>query len=194
MRSGRPKEFDEREVLERAMQLFWLRGYQGAGLADLTAHMGISRQSLYDTFGNKRALFIRVIEHYRSVQLARALALLEREGSPLANVRAVARFFEQLAGDPDGRGCLVANALVELGPHDPEIAVLLEETLEMLRRGLQRALQQARRRGELPAGKSPSAIAQALTSSLVGMSVLGRLRTEPARLRRVLRGTLCLLD
>jgi TetR/AcrR family transcriptional repressor of nem operon len=194
MRSGRPKEFDEAEALERAMQLFWLHGYRGAGLADLLTQMGISRQSLYDTFGNKRMLFIRVIQHYRASQLGQALALLERDGSPLENVRAVARFFEKLASDPDGRGCLVANALVELGPHDPEIAALLEETLELLQRGLLRALRQARRRGELPAGKSPSAISQALTNSLVGMAVLGRLRSDPSMLRHVLDGTLSMLD
>jgi len=176
------------------MRLFWLYGYQGVGLADLLSHMGISRQSLYDTFGNKRALFIRVIEHYRATQLTQALALLERDGSPLANVRAVLHFFEQLASDPSGRGCLVANALVELGPHDPEVAALLEETLELLQKGLQRALREARRCGELPARKSPAAISRALTNSLVGMAVMGRLRTEPPLLRKVFLGTLCMLD
>ncbi len=78
MPAGRPREFDETKVLERAMQLFWLRGYGRLGVAELLKHMGISRQSLYDTFGNKRGLFLRAIEHYRATQLSRALGLLER--------------------------------------------------------------------------------------------------------------------
>jgi TetR/AcrR family transcriptional repressor of nem operon len=194
MPAGRPKGFDEQQVLERAMNLFWLHGYQGVGLSDLLKHMGISRQSLYDTFGNKRALFMRVIEHYRTTQLVHALALLDREGSPLANVEAVIRFFEQLAADSRCRGCLVANTLVELGPHDRQIAALLEETLGLLQRGLQRALREAQRRGELSTDKSPMNLSRSLTNSLMGMAVLGRLPSEPASLRSVTAETLAMLD
>jgi TetR/AcrR family transcriptional repressor of nem operon len=194
MPAGRPKGFDEQQVLERAMNLFWLHGYQGVGLSDLLKHMGISRQSLYDTFGNKRALFMRVIEHYRTTQLVHALALLDREGSPLANVEAVIRFFEQLAADSRCRGCLVANTLVELGPHDREIAAQLEATLGLLQRGLQRALREAQRRGELSTDKSPMNLSRSLTNSLMGMAVLGRLPSEPASLRSVTAETLAMLD
>src|SRR5690606_32808721 len=147
---GRAKSFDETEVLERAMQLFWSRGYEETALPDLLAAMGISRQSLYDTFGSKRALFLRTIEHYRATQLRHALELLEREGSPRANVEAVLTFFADLASDPSGRGCLVANALVEVAQRDPELAALLEETLDLLRNGLRAALERAREKGEIP--------------------------------------------
>jgi TetR/AcrR family transcriptional repressor of nem operon len=194
MPAGRPKGFDEQQVLERAMNLFWLHGYQGVGLSDLLKHMGISRQSLYDTFGNKRALFMRVIEHYRATQLVDALALLGREGSPLANVEAVIRFFEELAADSRCRGCLVANTLVELGPHDRQIAALLEETLALLQQGLQHALREAQRRGELSTDKSPMNLSRSLTNSLMGMAVLGRLPSEPASLRSVTAETLAMLD
>ena len=122
MRMGRQKEFDEQVVLERAMNLFWERGYAGLGLAELLERMQISRQSLYDTFGNKRQLFIRTIEHYRATQLAGALALLERDGSPIQNVKDVVSFFEGLASDARCRGCLVANALV--GVHRALVALV----------------------------------------------------------------------
>ena len=116
MAAGRPKSFDEQVALEGAMEVFWQHGYEGAALPQLLEQMGISRQSLYDTFGSKRELFLRTIEHYRGTQLARALALLEREGSPIENIRALLAFFEELALDSRCRGCLVANALVEVGP------------------------------------------------------------------------------
>jgi TetR/AcrR family transcriptional repressor of nem operon len=194
MPAGRPRGFDETEVLERAMQHFWSRGYEGAALADLLDAMGISRQSLYDTFGNKRQLFIRALEHYRAVHLSQALALLRAEGSQLENVKAALRFFERLASDRRCRGCLVANALVEVAPHDGEIATLLEETLHLLEAEVRKALERARSRGELGEGKSPRVLARALTNAMIGLAVSGKLRRSPATLRDIYAGTLAVLD
>jgi TetR/AcrR family transcriptional repressor of nem operon len=190
----RPKSFDPEQVLGRAMELFWLHGYAGIGVADLLRHMGISRQSLYDTFGSKRDLFIRVIEHYRATQLSQALGLLERPGPHLDNVRAVVRFFEDLAGDDRCRGCLVANALVELGPHDEEVAALLSETLGLLERGICESLQKAQAEGELPPGKSPVAVSRALTNAILGLAVSGKLPIRRDALSDIHAGTLAMLD
>jgi len=157
--------------------------------------MGISRQSLYDTFGNKRSLFIRVLDHYKVTRLSAALGLLEREGSDIENVKAIVRFFEVLGEDPECRGCLVANSLIELGPgEDEEISTLLRETLQQLQGAIERALRNGQAAGELAATKSPAQIARALTNSLVGMAVTGRLETGPADLRDVYAGTLSMLD
>ena len=193
MMAGRPKQFDEQEVLDRAMELFWLRGYEGLGLSELLEHMGISRQSLYDTFGSKRELFIRAVEHYRATRLSQALALLEREGSPVENVKAVLHFFEELALDGRCRGCLVANALVEMGPHDEEIAALLGETLELLRKGIEEALQEARERGELSESKSPPELSRALTNAILGLAVMGKLSMRESEIRDIYAGTLSML-
>jgi TetR/AcrR family transcriptional repressor of nem operon len=190
----RPKSFDPDEALERAMELFWLHGYSGIGVAELLRHMGISRQSLYDTFGSKRDLFIQVIEHYRATQLTQALGLLDRPGPHLENVRAVIRFFEDLAGDDRCRGCLVANALVELGPHDGEVAALLGETLGLLEDGLRASLDKARAEGELPPGKSPVAVSRALTNAILGLAVSGKLPIRREVLADIHAGTLAMLD
>jgi TetR/AcrR family transcriptional repressor of nem operon len=194
MRPGRPKEFDEREALERAMNLFWARGYEKVSLSELQQHMGISRQSLYDTFGTKRALFLRTIEHYRATQLTQGLALLSQQGSPLDNVKALVRFFDQLASDPSCRGCLVANALVEIAPHDPEIAELLRETLALLQGSIERALRAASESGELPAHKSPEQLSLALTNALMGMVVTGKLPTARPLLQGIYAATLSMLE
>lgn len=177
------------------MDLFWRRGYKGAGLADLIRHMGISRQSLYDTFGSKRDLFLRVLQHYRSTRLSDGLALLEREGSRLENVRAVLRFFESLGEDPECRGCMVANALVELGPsEDEEISGLLRDTLERLEGAIEQTLEAAQAQGELGPEKSPHQVARALTTAMIGMAVTGRLQIGPSSLADVYAGTVGLLD
>jgi TetR/AcrR family transcriptional repressor of nem operon len=190
---GRPKRFSENDALEKALDIFWQGGYQGVGLTELLSGMGIARQSLYDTFGNKRQLFIRTIEHYRDTRLASALALLEREGSPTQNVKDVVRFFERLALDKRARGCLVANALVEIGPHDPEIRELLAQTLGLLEKGIVKALRRAQRLGELPAGRSPRALARALTNALIGMAVTGKLALGRATVEDIYTGTLTML-
>lgn len=176
------------------MNVFWLRGYEGVGLSQLQQEMGISRQSLYDTFGSKRELFIRCIEHYKATQLTQALELLARERSPLANVKDVMRFFERLASDARCRGCLVANALVETAPHDEEIASLLAETLELLQKSIQGALKDAQERGELPPHKSPAQISRALTNAAMGMAVTGKLPVGRTRLRDIFAGTLSILE
>jgi TetR/AcrR family transcriptional repressor of nem operon len=190
---GRPKRFSENDALEKALDIFWQGGYQGVGLTELLSGMGIARQSLYDTFGNKRQLFIRTIEHYRDTRLASALALLEREGSPTQNVKDVVRFFERLALDKRARGCLVANALVEIGPHDPEIRELLAQILGLLEKGIVKALRRAQRLGELPAERSPRALARALTNALIGMAVTGKLALGRATVEDIYTGTLTML-
>jgi len=195
VRVGRPKGFDEEEVLARAMDVFWRHGYQGTALTELLRAMGISRQSLYDTFGNKRELFVRVLQHYRDTRLAEALALLERGGSRVESVKAVVRFFQLLGQDSECRGCLVANSLVELGPsEDAEIVALLQETLGLLQGAVERALRQAQTEGELAPGKSPVQISRALTNAMVGMAVTGRLELGQAGLEDVYAGTLHMLD
>jgi len=176
------------------MHLFWSRGYEALGMTELLEEMGISRQSLYSTFGSKRSLFIRSIEHYRATQLTTALALLEREGSQLDNVKAVVRFFERLAADRDCRGCFVANALVEMGARDEEIGALLGDTLQILQKALRRSLREAQQRGELSADKAPTQLSRALTNALVGLSVTGKLEMGRAALRDIYAGTLHMLD
>jgi TetR/AcrR family transcriptional repressor of nem operon len=191
---GRPKTFSKSDALEKALDLFWQRGYQGVGLSELLREMGIARQSLYDTFGNKRQLFIETIEHYRGTRLASALALLERDGSPTQNVKDVVRFFEQLALDKRARGCLVANSLVEIGSQDAEIRDLLAQTLGLLETGIAKALRRAQREGELPSSRPPRALARAITNALVGMAVTGKLRQSRATVQDIYAGTLSMLD
>src|SRR4029453_11580630 len=169
---------------------------------DLLSTMGIARQSLYDTFGDKRRLFIRTIEHYRNTRLAgavgvleppRARAPLERPGSPSQNVKDLVRFFEQLALDKRARGCLVANSLVEVGPNDAEIRELLSQTLGLLEKSILKALPRAQGAGERPAQREPRAIARALTNALIGMAVTGKLAQSKATVEDIYAGTLTML-
>ena len=194
MKRGRPRLFDEDAVLGQAMEFFWAHGYQGAGLTELLAHLGLGRQSFYDSFGSKREVYLRAIAHYRSTQLAQVLALLQKPGSPVANVRAAVRFFEKLARDKSQRGCFVANAMLEIKSDDDELRHFLDETMRMLEEGFRKALVAAKRKGELKTEKSPRALARALTNASIGLAVTGRLGQGPAVIADVYKGTLSMLQ
>src|SRR5882762_5197437 len=84
---ARHKEFDRDEALHKAMEVFWSRGYKATSIQDLVKHMGINRQSLYDTFGDKHALYLLALDRYREIEVRKLFDLLERPGSVKKNLR-----------------------------------------------------------------------------------------------------------
>src|SRR6201986_4496734 len=112
---ARHKEFDRDEALQKAMEVFWSRGYEAASIQDLVEHMGINRQSLYDTFGDKHSLFLQALDRYREVEGRKLFGLLEQSGSVK---RALRQGFEVVVegslGGGERRWCCVGNATSEL--------------------------------------------------------------------------------
>src|ERR1700754_1169460 len=107
----RTRSFDETEVVERAMELFWTNGYDATSVPDLTEHLGVVPGSLYRTFGDKHRLYLRAIEHSRDTQSRRLAPLLVQEGPVLPCIRAVmVGYLEIAAQEREPRGCLIANA------------------------------------------------------------------------------------
>src|SRR3984893_15939871 len=112
---ARQKEFDREEALHKAMEVFWSRGYQAASIQDLVKHMGINRQSLYDTFGDKHALYLQALDRYHEVHGRKVSELLERPGSVK---KALRQLFEGIVEgslcEQERRGCFMGNAMSEL--------------------------------------------------------------------------------
>src|ERR1700745_1722466 len=112
---ARQKEFDRDEVLHKAMEVFWARGYERASIQDLVKHMEVNRQSIYDTFGDKHSLFLQSLDRYREIESRKVFAVLERPGSVKKNLR---QLFEEVisrAVSGEGRrGCFVGNSMSEL--------------------------------------------------------------------------------
>lgn len=142
----RPREFDEVEVLEKVVDTFWSHGYEGTSISDLEEATGLGRQSLYNTFGGKRELFARAVEHYR-VQAEEGRVRISESG--LAGVRALFdTSLEFLLGEGDGRGCFLGR--VRLDPSGVEVAGASCDRNEGSIAGfLRRRLLEARDRGEL---------------------------------------------
>lgn len=193
MTSGRPREFDEAVVLERLMKLFWESGYRGTGMDRVCRETGLSRQSLYNAFGDKRELFRLAILHYRDSRLAGLLALLKKSEKPLEAVRTVLGHFRRQVAEHNHNGCLVANALTEIAGRDPELEKLLKDTLRLLEDAFRGALDRARKNGDLSADVSPRCVARSLTNAFLGMAVTSKLSGGGRLLDDVFDGTLLVL-
>ncbi len=180
---ARPKAFDRDLVLERAIALFWRRGYSATSVAQLVAETGINRGSLYDTYGGKHALFLAAIEHYSAAQRARMGALLEKPGLKLAALR---HLFESIAEQfRNGRpmcGCLVTNSAVELAPHDADVRVRVAAHLGQVEEMLFDVLEAAAAAGELAPQQDCRALAQYFVSCLQGLAVMSKTAREPEAL------------
>ncbi len=182
---GRPRAFDPDAALERAMHVFWARGYEGAALSDLTRAMRINRPSLYAAFGNKEQLFRKVLDRYVDGPLAyfsKALAA--------AKARDVIEqiFFgaARMAGDPRfPSGCLMVQGALAVG----NAAGAIRKEAAARRGGaevaLRRRLQRAKREGDLPPTADSAELARYVMTVLQGMAVQGADGASRDHLRRV---------
>jgi TetR/AcrR family transcriptional repressor of nem operon len=194
MTVGRPKEFDREAALEKAMELFWLRGYEATGLRELLDHMGIGRQSLYDTFGDKHGLFIAAVKNYDQSVTEGIVAQLRASGSPLQNVRKTLAEIADAVTDGKCRGCLLTNTLVEVAPHDSEVAAAAKSVLSRIENGFRRTLQQAVKEGELPKDANVRALARYFTSTVQGLVVMGKASVSRAAVRDIVNVALSVLE
>jgi AcrR family transcriptional regulator len=182
---GRPRAFDPDAALERAMHVFWAKGYEGASLSDLTRAMRINRPSLYAAFGNKEQLFSKVLDRYANGPLAyfgKALA------APKARDVVEQIFFgaARMAGDPRlPAGCLMVQGALAVGNAARSVqkeAVGRRAASEV---ALRRRLQRAKREGDLQKNADPAELARYVMTVLQGMAVQGADGASPEQLRRV---------
>ena len=190
---ARPKAFDRAQALLAAMQVFWVKGYEATSLEDLLAAMKIGRQSLYDTFGDKRALFMEALGQYRELTDAYLRGCLTDAPTVKA---AFQRLFMQVVDEPEAhqrRGCLLINSAVELAPHDPATAKVVVAYQRATERLFQRGLELAQERGELAADRDVRALARYLVSAMQGLRVMAKADPNKAALRDVVSIALAVL-
>ena len=190
---GRPKQFDRHEAVERAMEVFWTYGYEATSVQDLLDAMGINRGSMYDTFGDKHALFTAAIEQYGRTVTSNLERMLEGPGSPLGNIRKVLRRMADPAGDAKCRGCLATNSVMELAPHDPQVVEAVKALLRRVEKAFQHALERAVEVGELDADADTQALARFLACTLQGLVVIGKASASRAAVKDVVNVTLSAL-
>ncbi|GAB5468953.1 MAG: TetR/AcrR family transcriptional regulator [Rhodospirillales bacterium] len=170
MSRGRPKEFDPDDALRAAISAFWRDGYAGTGVAELTRAMGIGRQSLYDTFGDKRQVFIAALERYSGEQLADFEAQLAGADDQLAQLREMIRAFARGEGT-EHKGCMAMNALPFFLGKDAEIEALLKRHMARFRDRIAQVFAQAQAAGKMPDDLDPTVLADGMMILAHGMAV-----------------------
>jgi TetR/AcrR family transcriptional repressor of nem operon len=192
---ARRKEFDQDEVLHKAMEVFWSRGYEAASIEDLVKHMGINRQSLYDTFGDKHALYLQALDHYHEVEGRKVFELLEQPGPVKKTLRQLfERIVEKSLCERDWRGCFMGNAMSELAGHCKETAVRTGSYMAAAEETFYRTLLRGKKKGELKGVRDPRAVARFLYSSLQGLALMAKATRDRKTLEDVVKVTLSVLD
>jgi TetR/AcrR family transcriptional repressor of nem operon len=191
---SRTKEFDEAEVLDQALELFRVRGFQYTSFTDLTKELGVSRQSLYDTYGDKQTLFHAALKRY----LDRAIDFVRRQLADPAPVRQVlTTIFDAIIANNCSRsspGCLMVNSMVELAPHDADTRALAQAHAREIEGLFASRLSAAQRKGEIGKAKDPVALARFLYHTILGLSVASRALGERDTVRASARLALQVLD
>lgn len=185
---GRPREFDPETVLDKAMNVFWAKGYEATSLDDLCEATGLGRSSLYAAFGDKRTLYLEALGHYESAACERISAALGCAESPLAGVAEfVDRVISDIVSGPGRRGCFIGNCAAELARQDESAATRVRQSLERVQSTFRAALESAQRRGEIAKGADVDALAQFLTAGIQGLRLVGKANPDRATLEAIAR-------
>ena len=182
---ARPKEFDRDAALQAAIGVFWAKGFAGASTEDLTRAMGIGRQSLYDTFGDKKRLYLEALGRYTAEQVAGHTQTLNGPGRPAENLKALLAAFAEQSEDQRRLGCFGLNAICEFGQDDPEVLRVNEAEGRIQDGAFRRLIEAGQAAGDFDPALDPGAAARLLAVTLAGMKIQARAGASVPDLREL---------
>lgn len=190
---ARPREFDEDTVLEAAVLCFWAQGYDGTSVKDLVARTGITAASLYNAFGDKRALYQRALDHYVETGISDRI----RRCEALPSFAAIEAFFDEILErslkDLDRKGCMLVNAALDVAPYDAEFRSAVAAVLSRIETFFLRCAEAGQADGTITRSQAAATLAQHLLGVLMGIRVLARVRPERPLLEGIVTPALALL-
>ncbi len=183
---ARTKQFNEQEVLERAKNLFWKRGFHATSVQDLVDHLGINRASLYATYGGKNALYEAALKSYREQNSQVIQNLCTDSGTPLESIRQLFRsIITNSQDDPDKKGCFIVNCTTEYLPLHDAILPELVSNQESFQATLTELLIKSQQEGELSKDYNVDDIAAYLFTILSGLQVRSKISADTAQLHKL---------
>jgi TetR/AcrR family transcriptional repressor of nem operon len=192
---ARPREFNEADAVQSAMNCFWQRGYEATSMRDLAASMGMSAPSLYNAFGDKQRLFARALERYLDCN---ARDLVHRLESSLPPKGAIQQFFAEIIdhsiNDRERKGCFLVNSALEVAPHQRELGAVIAKQFGEIEAFFKRCILAAQADGTTPRGLDASDTARLLLGVLLGVRVLARSAPNRSLIEGVVRPALALFD
>ncbi len=180
---GRPKEFEENEVLEKAMNLFWKNGYNATSMQMLVTGLGINRASIYDTFGGKREIFDKAFTQYREQNMKRVRAYINEQDSPLQAMKdLLIMSIEGQYADPDKKSCFIVNTTTELSSTESEIREVLSQNKAEMIEIFSEALKNSEEMGEIKKGQDLKSLASMIYTLFSGLQIVGKLSSNKEEL------------
>ncbi|AZV49386.1 TetR/AcrR family transcriptional regulator [Bacillus halotolerans] len=190
---ARSKEFDEKAVLRKAMELFWEQGYEKTSMQDLVDHMGIHRRSIYDTFGDKRSLFLASLNHYEELIVNEMESIISSTSSIKQTIRDVFIFvLNSIEQYP--KGCLSVNAAIELSLLDKEIGRIVTKMFNRTEDMFNNLIKRGQTSGEISKEIDSDNISRFLHNNLVGIRVLIKTNYSKKELEGIITLALSVLD
>lgn len=176
---ARTKVFDERTVLDKAMNLFWQKGYNATSAQDLVDGLGISRSSLYDTYGDKHSLFVKALQQYRKERIDDTIKDAGTTEDVEAYIKSLFEFVKIEALKEDkAKGCFIVNSAVELAPIDVEIATIVNSIMSDFEDAVCKAIKRGQDTGIFTAQYSARSLARFIFNSLNGLRVTVKFDTS----------------
>jgi TetR/AcrR family transcriptional repressor of nem operon len=189
---SRPREFDEAVALEAAMRRFWADGFASTSVRDLGEAMGLGQASVYNAFGDKRALFTQCLDRYLDANMRTRIARVEESFPPRLAIETF--LTEVVERSLESRlGCLLANAALEVAPHDLEIAAVVAERMGELEAFFRRCVIAGQGDGSISPSVDPADAARLLLTTVMGLRVLARGFPDRAVLEGAARQALSVL-
>jgi len=186
VKRGRPKQFNDDQVLALAMQVFWRKGYDATSLDDLVEAMGIPRQSLYRTFTDKHTLFLRALEYYDQNVTSVILGILSADAPAIDNLRNVFEAWKQAINSPERMGCLMVNTSTQVPPDDAEVIKIVEENRRRGAAVFEKTLRRAQKEGDVDAKINPKVASRTICAAVNGLLGMSRTGASDAFKRDVL--------
>lgn len=191
----RLKQFDEQEILTRAMKLFWKQGYHATSMDNLVKFLGISRASLYGTFGGKKDLFNKAFEHYRTTNSNSIQCFLGKQTQVKKGLRDLFyHLIEESFTDQDCKGCFIVNTTTELLPGDDKIQNTLRKNQEAFQQTFHSFLLKGTQTGEISNDQDLKSVASLLFTFFNGLRVVSKFSDNPQELKKSIDLILLLLE
>jgi TetR/AcrR family transcriptional repressor of nem operon len=192
---ARTKDFDENEVLTKAIQLFWHKGYNGTSMQDLVDGLGISRSSLYDTYTDKHTLFVKALESYQNSGAARIQEIINNSGSTKETVQKLLEMATtELLDDKQQKGCFMVNAEVEVASHDAEVSNLVCKNDQQMEEAFYQVIKKGQESGELKNQQDARALSRFIFNSVKGMRVTAKSTPDRSLFDDIIKLTISALD
>lgn len=192
---ARTKNFNKEEILDKAAELFWTKGYYATSANDLVNELGLSRSSLYGTFGDKRSIFINSLHRYRTQIVQKMIKLIDNSTDIEETIKDIFTvIIEQDITSKTPKGCLMVNTAVELSATDAEIAKIVEQNQKDIEDSFEKAILKGQKKGTISSRQSANNLAKFFYNSLTGLRVSLKYNTLKSSIDEVVKLNISVLS